>query len=134
MNNDFSMMMALGPFYFALDTAAYQKLTHEMSWRYAKVDRLGREPATHYMGPGAQKVSLSGTIYPHFRGGLGQIDKMREAADLGPGLLMVDGDGNVLGDWCIESISADKSVFFANGMPRRIDFRMSLTSYGDDKP
>jgi phage protein U len=46
--------------------------------------------------------------------------------------MAISGDGLYLGLWCIESIGEDRSEFFANGEPRKIDFTLSLVSYGGD--
>ena len=89
------IMMALGDFRYALDTAAYDQLRRTDAYRWQGQDRLGRRPAQQFTGHGASTVELDGTIYPAFRGGLGQITAMREAADAGTPLEMVDGTGRV---------------------------------------
>jgi phage protein U len=77
-------------------------------------------------------MSLSGTIYPHFKGGLGQLTAMRAEANKGTPLVAISGWGQYLGLWCIESISEDRTTFLGNGAPLKIDFKMSLISYGGD--
>lgn len=126
------VMMALGPYRFALGTAAWESFTRRSAWRWSGVDRHGRQPARQFLGPGTERITLSGTIYPHFKGGLGQVGAMRSAASLGEPLLLVDGRGGVHDLWCIEEIEEEASVPLSNGAPRRIDFRLTLTSYGED--
>lgn len=125
-------MMALGAFRFSLSTAAYQTLERTSSWRWESVDRIGVRPARQYVGPGDDNVSMDGTIYPSFAGGLGQVEAMRAEANRGVYLLLVDGTGRVWGDFCITEVSETHTVFFSNGQPRKIDFRLSLASYGGD--
>jgi phage protein U len=124
-------MMALGDYRFSLNTAAYQELHRSSSWRWPTVDRLGAMPAAQYVGPGEDTIHLPGVIFPHFRGGLGQVDAMRAEATKGKPLILVDGQGVIWGHWCITSIEETRSVFFSNGMPRRIEFELALLNYGD---
>lgn len=126
------VMMALGLFRFGVNSAAYQTWTRSASYRWEKLDRAGRAPAMQFMGPDADEISLEGVIYPHFRGGLRQVELMRAAARLGQPLMLVDGLGWVWERWVITSITEKKSVFLADGAPRQIDFAMSLRAYGSD--
>lgn len=70
-------MMALGPYRFSLSTAAFQELEHTSAWRWPSIERIGQRPALQYVGPGEDTIRMRGTIYPHFRGGLGQLSEMR---------------------------------------------------------
>ena len=46
------IMMALGEFRFALDTAAYDRLRRSDTYRWQAQDRLGRRPAQQFTGHG----------------------------------------------------------------------------------
>ena len=127
-----SVMMALGKYRFSIDSAAYQTLQRSTAWRWPAQERLGRAPALQYLGPGEDKIALSGTIYPQFRGGLEQMDALREEAGRGEPLLLVDGRGNVLGRWVVERVGETQSAFFADGAPRKIEFTLDLVRYGED--
>lgn len=126
-------MMALGDFRFALDRAAYDRLTLSQSWRWSKQDRLGRDPALQYVGADAAEIEIEGAIYPTFRGGLEQIERLREMAGGGKPLMLTDGRGRVWGKWCIVRISDTRSVLLDDGMARKIEFRMTLQAYGEDR-
>lgn len=126
------VMMALGDYRFSLDTAAYQKLQRSHSYRWSSQERLGRRPARQYMGPGEESIDLDGIIYPTFKGGLGQLEDMREQAGRGEPLTLVDGLGEVWGTYCIEEIQETRRVFLANGAPRKIEFSLKIARYGDD--
>lgn len=127
------VMMALGEFRFGLDTAAYQELSRSNSWRWPSVDRIGARPAVQFAGPGEETISMTGQVYPHFRGGLGQIAAMRAEADKGKPLLMVDGTGQVWGKYVITDIRETQKTFFSNGAPRCQDFDLSLQAYGGEE-
>ena len=69
---------------------------------------------------------------PTFRGGLGQIDAMRKEADRGRKLMMVDGRGLNWGWWVVKQIEETATHLTADGVPRKIEFRLSLAAYGGD--
>ncbi len=125
-------MMALGAYRFAVDSSAYQQLVRSSQYRWPSQERVGRRPARQFVGRGEDTVTLSGVVHPHYAGGLGQIDRMREIAGQGLPLLLADGRGKIWGLWCIERIEETRSVFFANGDPRKIEFSLTLAHYGED--
>lgn len=126
------VMMQIGNYQFSIGTAAYQELTRVHSWRWNEVPRAGRKPASQYDGPEAATLELSGVIYPHYKGGIGQIVAMRKEADKGEPLMLVDGTGKIWGKWVIRTIEEGQSRHFDRGMPMKQQFRMSLREYGDD--
>jgi uncharacterized protein len=125
-------MMALGPYRFALSTAAYQSLTRTASFRWADQERIGRVSAAQYTGSDLQTLELDGIIYPGFRGGVGQVELMRRMAGLGIPLPLVSGGGLIFGRWVIEEVRETGTVFTKNGAPRKIEFGLRLKQYGED--
>lgn len=125
-------MMALGKFRFGMSNGAYQKLTRTADFRWAKVDRLGRSPAMQFAGPDAQEVTVEGIIYPHYKGGLRQVDDMRAQAETGLPVMMVDGFGWVWKRWVITRVEERKSYLLRDGAPRKIEFSLKLKAYGGD--
>src|SRR5690606_33179058 len=98
------VMMALGDYRFSIDTAAYDQVTRSFEYRWQQQDRIGRKPAQQYLGEGAETVEFMGTVYPHFRGGLGQVEAMRAEAAKGEPLLLVDSNGIPWGTYAIKRI------------------------------
>jgi len=125
-------MISLGEFRFAIDTAAYERLALSQSWRWPEQQRLGRDPALQFVGADAAEIELEGVIYPQFRGGLGQVERLRQLADEGKPLMLVDGLGRVWGKWVILKVSDTRTVLMDDGQARRIDFRLTLKAYGED--
>jgi phage protein U len=125
-------MLALGGFRFGVNTATYQALQRTAAYRWATLDRAGRDPAAQYLGPGVETITLNGVIYPHFKGGLRQVEAMRLSARLGEPLILVDGLGFALQRWVILRVTENKRTFLRDGAPRRIDFSVELQSYGED--
>lgn len=125
-------MMQLGDFRFGVATAAYQELTRTRTFRWGAQERLGRIPARQWLGAGDDSITLSGVIYPHFRGGLGQIQQMADQAGRGRPLELVDSLGNIWGRWCIEQIEEAVREFLPGGIPRKIEFNLKLAAYGEE--
>ncbi len=136
------VMMMLGSYPFMLDSAAYQQLKRSSEYRWKQLDRIGRKPAQQYMGPGADQITLSGEILPHWKGGLYQVDAMRAQAAGGRPLVLPEGHGGfVLGSWVILKIEETRSELMADGSPRvikafrdqagsQLDFETPATSKG----
>ena len=126
------MMLALGPYRFSLNTSAYQSLKRSSEYRWPSTPRIGKEPLLQAIGPGCDHIDLDGVIYPHFRGGLGQINAMRDSAQRQEPLMLINGQGNVLGRFVITQIEESQNMFLADGTPRKIEFRLSLERYGEE--
>lgn len=123
------VMMQFGLFQFEIDTATYQQLDRSTEYRWARIPRIGAHDALQFTGFGDDAIDVSGVIYPHFRGGLGQIDKMRAQGSIGVPLPLVSGTGKVLGLWVAVSITEGQTVFAAQGIPQRQDFSMRISRY-----
>ena len=120
------------PYYFNLDTAAFEELTRSSEFRWAAQERLTRRPAQQAVGLGAERISLKGSIYPGFKGGLKQLDTLRSiGAQLQP-LSLTTGYGDVLGNWCLKTIEEEQSAFLQGGIPRKQAFILEFVRYGDD--
>ncbi len=126
------MMLALGPYRFSLNTSAYQSLKRSSEYRWPSIERIGKEPLLQGIGAGCDRIDLDGVIYPHFRGGLGQINAMRDSAQRQEPLMLINGQGNVLGRFVITQIEESQNTFLADGAPRKIEFRLSLERYGEE--
>ncbi len=128
------VMMMLGAYPFMLETAAYQQLKRVSSYRWKQQDRIGRQPAQQYVGPGADQITLKGEILPHWKGGLHQVDAMRAQAARGKPLVLLEGYGGfVLGTWVILKVEETTSELMGDGRPRVINFSMTLKEYGEDQ-
>lgn len=126
------VMLALGDFRFSIDSAAYQSLRRSVEYRWAEIARVGTRPGRQFVGIGGEEIALAGVIYPAYRGGLGQVAEMRRLAGLGEPLLLVDGQGQIWGKFCISRVDEDQAVFFSDGTPKRQDFSLSLVHYGEE--
>jgi len=123
------VMLQLGRFQFALDSAAYQRLTRTSEYRWARQARIGTNDALQFTGYGPDTIEIEGVIHPHFMGGLGQVSKLRRQAALGVPLPLVSGLGKFMGVWVVEAITEGQQVFAPGGIPHRQDFSMRLGRY-----
>lgn len=120
------------PYYFNLDTAAFEELSRTTDFRWASQERLTRRPAQQAIGMGEERIKLKGSIYPGFKGGLKQLDTLRSiGAQLQP-LGLTTGYGEVLGNWCLKSIEEEQSALLQGGVPRKQGFTLEFVRYGDD--
>jgi phage protein U len=120
------------PYFFNLDTAAFDELSRSSEFRWASQERLSRRPAQQAIGVGEEKLTLKGTIYPGFKGGLKQLDTLRSiGARLQP-LTLTTGYGEVIGTWCLKTINDEQGAFLHGGIPRKQGFTLEFVRYGDD--
>lgn len=120
------------PYYFNLDTAAFDELRRQTSFRWASQERLTRRPAQQAVGLGDEKMTIKGAIYPSFKGGLKQLDALRSiGAKLLP-LNLTTGYGEVLGNWCLTHIEEEQSSLLPGAIPRKQGFSLEFVRYGDD--
>lgn len=120
------------PYYFNLDTAAFDELSRQSGFRWASQERLTRRPAQQSVGMGEEKLTLKGSIFPGHRGGLKQLDTLRSIGELLLPMGLTTGYGHVLGDWCLTSINEDQSALLQGGIPRKQGFTLEFVRYGED--
>ncbi|NOU53087.1 phage tail protein [Pseudoalteromonas sp. JBTF-M23] len=126
------VMIALGDYRFSVHSAAYSEFRRVSEYRWRSQERLSRTPAMQYIGPGYDEVTMTGTIYPHFNGGLFQVEAMRAEAVKGKPLLLVDGLGYVRGNYVITRIEETQTDIRVAGVAEKIEFNITLKYYGDD--
>lgn len=126
-------LMSLGMFVFRLDTIPFQQMRHSRQWRYASNSRVGQRPALQFIGPDTESVSLCGALYPELTGGEVSLSEIVDMADAGASYPLIDGTGNMLGLFVIESVDATRTEFFNDGAARKIEFTLSLKRADDDE-
>jgi phage protein U len=125
------MMMTLDLFVFEIGSLPYQQLARQTEWRYALSERFNARPSMQYVGPGADRVTLSGKLYPGIAGRFSALDTIRAMAAAGTAYLLMDGLGNLMGSWVIKSLSDNRTTFFVDGVARTADFSIELECVGD---
>ncbi|WP_158117231.1 phage tail protein [Vibrio cincinnatiensis] len=125
------VMMALGEYRFSIDTAALKSISETHAWRWVDHNVAGTKPKSQFIGPDLSSLRFVGTIYPHFRGGLEQTDKMKAEADKGVPLRLVAGTGRDWGYWTIRQLEVEKLELFTKGVPRKIEFTIELKEHSE---
>ena len=58
------------PYYFNLDTAAFEEISRTTDFRWSSQERLTRRPAQQAIGMGEERINLKGSIYTSSKAGL----------------------------------------------------------------
>ncbi|WP_395463388.1 phage tail protein [Wolbachia endosymbiont of Cantharis cryptica] len=114
-------MLSLGPYKFAPISLKYSKEN-----RWSVIESIGKTPSLQNIGQGAENIDLEGVIYLHNSGNLSQLNSVKEAEK--PHTL-VDSMGNVLGQFVITRFEEKQTSFFPCGLPKKVEFNLSLKRY-----
>lgn len=125
-----SIMMQLGDFRFSTHTAAYQTLQQRNHYHWATHRRIKGNDHHQFMGRSIS-CSLKGEIYPHYRGGLAQIERLNHYAAKGEPQIWVDGLGHVNGLWIVKSIDEIHTLFMNAGQPKKQTFTLELKKHAE---
>ena len=130
------MLMALSSFIFELKTAAFNSCKKSYEYRWSSTDVVGNPPILQALGKGADKCDLEGIIYPSQVGYvsiLGKpMDELKSLAEEQKPVLMVDGTGNIHGNWVIKQVDETGSYFDKFGNPKKIEFKVDLEKYAGE--
>ncbi|MEI2830065.1 phage tail protein [Pseudomonas mosselii] len=121
----------LQPYYFNLDTAAFDELRRQTSARWAGQERLTRDIAQQAVGQGEDKLTLKGGIFTS-RSGIKQLDALRTIIRRLQPVSLVTGYGDVLGTWCLTNLDEEQGALLAGGIPRKQGFSLEFVKYGND--
>lgn len=127
-----SMLMALGQFVFSLDTLAYQELKRSNTWRHPSNSRVGARPARQFVGVGDETFALSGWIAPGQLGDYGSMDELRAMGDSGQAFALVSGNGEVFGQFVLESLNETGTLHDRYGYPSKVTFDLQLVRVDDN--
>jgi phage protein U len=127
-------LFQLGDFQFDLPNGVPQTLDRTAEFRWEQQDRLLRDPALQFLGPGAQEITLDGVLLPGLSGTQGTMETLRTLAARGEPLMLTAGNGRVFGRWAIRQIREGQGTFAPGGAARQITFSLSLARYVEDNP
>lgn len=127
----FTPQFMLGSFMFSLNTASIQEFQRTNEHRWASQELFGEHEVLQYVGIGKETITLPGVIFPAYRGGTGQVEKLRQLAATGEPQTLVSATGGILGEWVIESVEEKQSTFAAFGVPRKQEFSIRLRNFSN---
>lgn len=127
------MMMSYGLFVFALGTVPYQEFQRQLAWRHPSTSRIGAPPASQFLGRDDETVTLSGALLPELTGGRLSLAAIEEMADGGRAWPLIEGTGVYYGLYVITGLTTTRTLFFADGAARRIEFQITLKRIDDGR-
>ncbi len=125
-------LMTLGMFIFGMETAPYQELQREREWRFATTERHGARDVAQFIGPGGERISLSGLLVPELGASYSSLATLAAMADTGDAYPLIDGGGLIFGHYRITRIDEAHRTIMAGGIPRQIGFRVELERDADE--
>ncbi|HZZ05377.1 phage tail protein, partial [Paraburkholderia sp.] len=87
--------------------------------------------ALQYTGPGADSITLPGTVYPDWRGGVQQVDALRALARQGRPLRLIPAYGDITAYFVIERVEETRTYYKPDGTFRKQEFSVSLRLFDD---
>ena len=132
------MQMQIGVFRFevAPGGAEYQEMQRRYRRRWSTRERYGRPPDLEDLGRDATRIDLRGTVWVEDAADIEALANLRLFAGLdvgGAGIAQpvflgggAGSSGSFLGLWAVTRLDETERSLRANGIPIRIDFRVSL--------
>lgn len=127
------MMLSLDKFVFGLQTAPYKELQRQRNWKHRSSSRVGARDGSQFTGAGDDTITLNGMVSP--TNGIGtsaSIDALAKMGDEGDAYVLADGSGYIYGAYIIESLNETATYHTEEGIPKKIEFNLSLKRVPDD--
>lgn len=124
------MLITLGEFVFWALGTPYETIDRDTRWRVPTSQRVSQRPLLQFVGPGDDRITINGTLYPQLTDGAASIEDLRRLGDEGESMPLVDEAGWVYGLFAIESLRERQAAFMWGG-PQKIDFTLSLVRDDD---
>lgn len=119
--------MALGPVPFSVPTGTFDEVQRSTRWAIDQPDTLEGMGSPVSRGRESDTMVIRGVAFPGFTGTQNSVERLRELGDTGRSYVLVDGDGNLYGNWMVTAVNESRSAFMANGQPRKITYDVTLT-------
>lgn len=131
----------LEDFPFELLTIIPERIERDTSYRWITQEPIGARAIHQYLGAMGKNglsahedmLTLTGVYYPEFSGRIDHLQRLRDIAAKGKPVRLILADtllGQNLGYWIILRIKETRSIFYGDGIPRRIEFSVELKRDG----
>ena len=124
-----TIMMTLGTVRFDAITSPLNSTDRTTSYNWTVQDILNGNPVANYNGESAEQLTLSGTLHPTYRGQVQTLNDLRTMAQSGKPQTLTASNGQVLGQWLIQTIRNSNSQLLANGTPTTVGFTVDMVRY-----
>jgi uncharacterized protein len=120
------MLYQLGP--VAIDVFPFNvdAVERDAAADFARKDLLGRLPGREFVGEGDDQITLSGQLLPTKIGGLTELEAVHALRRAGERLMVLRGDGLVLGWFAIESVRESHERLGVNGVGQVVKHDIKL--------
>ena len=127
------MLLAWGGFTFEMGGVAFERLRAFAEARWKEHEIIGRQPAGQYLGPGRQRLILTGVVFAaeDGAGAQAQVGAMMAACRAGRVFCLVAGSGSVSGPYRLERIERDETFHDAAGFPGRLGYTLEFAAHDD---
>lgn len=127
------MLLGWNGFAFEMGGVAFERLRQITEARWREHEIIGRQPAGQYLGPGRQRIVLTGVIFTAEDGASAeaQVSAMQAACRSGRVGCLVSGSGSVSGPHRLERIERDETFHDADGFPGRIAYILEFAAHDD---
>lgn len=122
------VMMMLGGFKFAVNTAAFTEVQRSQAFRWSGQERFGQMDALQFTGYGMDRITLPCVVFPDWQGITGTWDILDKAPENTPQRL-ISASGRVIGRFVIESLEETHTHHKTDGTPRKIEFTLTIRGY-----
>ncbi|MBV1702637.1 MAG: phage tail protein [Hyphomicrobiales bacterium] len=120
------VLMAWGPYIFETLGTSLDEIEHDGGGRWAEHEIIGRRPASQFLGPDMEKVTLKGCSWPWLAGGgpAAQVAAMRAEAEAGSQFPLLSMSGDVAGLFHLKSISSTGQHLDAGGNAQKLGYTL----------
>jgi uncharacterized protein len=120
------MLYQIGPVTVDVFPFNVDAVEEEGATDYAKKELLGRAPGREFTGEGDEKFVVRGQVLPSKLGGLAEIETLNGLRKTGQRVMVVRGDGCVLGWHAIESVRKSHEMIGRNGVGQVVRHDISM--------
>lgn len=120
------VLMAWGPYIFEALGTSLDEIGHEGGGRWAEHQIIGRRPASQFLGPDLEKVTLKGCSWPWLSGGgpAAQVAAMRAEAEAGSVFPLLSTSGDVAGIFHLCKITSAGHYLDAGGNAQKLEYTL----------
>jgi len=118
--------MMIGPVRFQIAPFNAENITHNHETDFAEKAVIGGSQPLEWVGEGAETWGISGRLFPHRFGGLGDLRILQIARQSGLPQFMMRGDGALMGWVNIMRVSEGSTYLDAKGVGKVIDFDLTV--------
>lgn len=131
---------------------SFDSLQRDTNFTWPAQQRVNRDPAHQFTGPGEDNVTIDGILYPHLFGGQSTLEQLRALGRAGAPHPLIRYTTNVgftaagpspdgayiaaayvlPSTWVLKRVQHKETFINSQGKTDRIEFTLEFSRYGDD--